>query len=381
MIPSFPDGATIASIHTALVALGRFKSLDSSRATIYGIRVVPENKFGLLAELFAQNALDGALTGSDLIERHTAFPIYASLLADESKRLWKAAQLEGRPGAWARYFPAIVHGDVFAGAPRCCPACVEADREAFGIAYWRVQHQLPSVLVCNVHGSVLHDHCADCAGTYPSGRQGQLPSMDCTTCGGTRSAALRKVKDSPGVRAQAAMIARAAVAEAPELTPETRIQLLRAAFAGKNSETIIQRFYRWWKVAGPAALQKTLGCTFLPVGLQKVVATGAGQIPFALIVSLVAFALEELGADRAKEVVASVRKREEELRHFDKGARSSDDLTEAVRAQARWLDLPQEAVEALLANDAGRAALLVGTLNLVAMVDRLPERHRASLAL
>ncbi|WP_079417898.1 TniQ family protein [Thiomonas intermedia] len=203
MIPSFPDGATIASIQTALVALGRFKSLDSSRATIYGIRVVPENKFGLLAELFAQNALDGAVTGSDLIECHTAFPIYASLLADESKHLWKAAQLEGRPGAWARYFPAIVHDDVFAGAPRCCPACVEADREAFGIAYWRVQHQLPSVLVCNGHGNVLHDHCVECASTYPSGGQGQLPSMACTHCGGTQSAAMRKVKDSPGARAQA----------------------------------------------------------------------------------------------------------------------------------------------------------------------------------
>jgi hypothetical protein len=98
-------------------------------------------------------------------------------------------------------------------------------------------------------------------------------------------------------------------------------------------------------------------------------------------VSLVAFALEELGAARSADLVAATRNREERLLRHDQGARSSDDLTEALRAQARWLDVPLDSVEALLANDVGRAVVLVGTLNLVSMIDRLPEHHRSSIAL
>lgn len=345
------------------------------------MRVVPENKFGFLAESFARNALDGALSGGDLIERNSAFPIYASLLPAESRGLWKAAQLEGKPNAWAHYFPTALHGEVFADAPRLCPACVAADREVYDLAYWRVEHQLPSVVLCNTHGGILHDRCADCGTPFPPGKAGRLPGTACKKCASLKSAPMPKVKDSPGAQAHARLIARTALAAAPELAPEIRIQLIRESFSGKDSEAIMRRLYSWWTVVSPGGLQKALGCTFSPLGLQKVVATGAGQIPFALLVALVAFASEEIGVDRAARVIASVRKRETELQRFDAAARSSTDLVTALRAQARWLDVPPESVEALLRNEVGLAAMQVGTLNLVSMVDRLPEQHRASIPL
>lgn len=381
MILSFPDGATIASIHAALVTMGRFRSLEGSRSRIYGIRVVPENKFGLLAESFARNALEGAISGEDLIERYTAFPIYASLLPSESRGLWKAAQLEGKPSVWAHYFPTALHGEVFADAPRLCPACVAADREAFELAYWRVEHQLPSVVLCDVHGGILQDRCSDCGSPFPPGKTGRLPGMACVKCASLESAPMPKVKRSPGAQAHARLIARAAKAVAPELAPEIRIQLMREAFAGKDSETVIRRLYRWWEVASAGALQKMLGRTFSPLGLQKTVATGAGQVPFALLVTLVAFAVVEIGVDRSAQVIAAVRKREADLHHREVAARCSPDLVTALRAQARWLDVPTESIEALLRNEVGLAAMQVGMLNLVSIVDRLPEQHRASIPL
>lgn len=223
MVPSFPVGATIGSIQSALVAIGRFSSLESSRTRIYGVRAVPENKFGFLADEFAANALDGSMSGSDLIEQYTAFPIYASLLAPESRAMWKSAQLAGERSAWARYFPARVHGEVFGPVSRLCPACVEVDRTDFGMGFWRVEHQLPAVTVCKAHGCVLHDHCADCGAAFPAGKDGRRPGLECTACGSMKSAALAKVKASPAVRAYAALIARAARSAAPELAPDVRV--------------------------------------------------------------------------------------------------------------------------------------------------------------
>lgn len=381
MIPSFPAGATIASIHTALVEIGRFATLDGSRSRAYGERARVVNKFGYLADVFARNALDSAITGSDLIEQHSAFPIYASLLPPESRGLWKAAQLAGESRPWFRYFATPVHGDVFADVPRLCPICLENDREQFGMTYWRVEHQLPSVVSCSSHGGLLHDRCADCGTAFAASGEGRLPGASCKSCGSTKSAAPAKAKESPGSRAHAALIARAAKAAAPELLPEVRIRLLRLAFSGRSAEDIIQRFFQYWKVKGHPGLERALACKISPLGLRKIFATGAGQVPFALVVAMVAFAVEELGSDTVTRVIAEIREKEASLSPFEIEERASQDILVALRAQARWLDLPLDAVDALLRNEVGRAVLLVGTLNLASMIDRLPEQHRVSLPL
>lgn len=46
-------------------------------------------------------------------------------------------------GASSRYF-------------RYCPQCVAVDRDQFGEAYWHRVHQMPGVLRCNIHNTVLH---------------------------------------------------------------------------------------------------------------------------------------------------------------------------------------------------------------------------------
>lgn len=39
---------------------------------------------------------------------------------------------------------------------RICPACVIADHDQIGYAYWHLGHQLPGVWVCPDHGEALH---------------------------------------------------------------------------------------------------------------------------------------------------------------------------------------------------------------------------------
>ncbi|WNF23161.1 TnsD family transposase [Mesobacillus jeotgali] len=37
-----------------------------------------------------------------------------------------------------------------------CPLCFEHDQKTYGESFWRVSHQLPGVLICQMHHSVLH---------------------------------------------------------------------------------------------------------------------------------------------------------------------------------------------------------------------------------
>lgn len=40
-------------------------------------------------------------------------------------------------------------------APRYCPACAEEDRRTYGEAFWRIEHQIPSMEICPTHGLML----------------------------------------------------------------------------------------------------------------------------------------------------------------------------------------------------------------------------------
>lgn len=67
MILNSLESAAIGAIHAACGQTGRFESLATSTTSIYGIRTEPANRFGYLAAVFAKNALEGAVTGDELI--------------------------------------------------------------------------------------------------------------------------------------------------------------------------------------------------------------------------------------------------------------------------------------------------------------------------
>lgn len=379
MIPAFPVGATIGSLHVAAVTIGRFASLSHSIPEIYGIRTDVANKFGLLADAFASSVLDGSVTGVDLIRRHTAFPIYTSLLVRESTERWLQAQLSGEPNAWSRYFPGRVHGEVLAEHPRLCPACVAEDHAKFGLAYWRVQHQMPSIKMCERHGGVLHDRCAECGAHFPTGTRSGLPGEPCRACGKQQTAEIAKVKVSSGSRGYAALIARAAVGAAPELSPEARSRLLQQAFDGQGADACLKRLLSSWGVKTVSALERALSCKLQERALHRMLATGAAQVPFSVIVALVAFAVSELGSEAAQKILTDVKERELAVRRVVRESRAETDLATALEVEARRLALPSAVVEALLQDDAARASTMVGTINVVSMIDRLPDEHRALL--
>ena len=380
MIPSFPAGATIGAIHAACVHMGRFVSVPKSIPVIYGIRTDPANRFGLLADAFAKNALDGTVTGSELIGRHTALPIFASLLTPESRALWTEAQLAGDTNAWMRYFPPNTSGDLFAETPRMCPSCLDEDVARFGVPYWRVQHQLSWVASCHEHAQALHDRCAECGAPFPSGLKVRVPGAPCVACKSTRTRPLEGATPSAGRTALEELLARAFDSQAPELAPDVRIQLFREAFAGKDSAAISKRFMAFWKAKGMSGLERTLGCAIPQKGLTRLIVSGAGQVPVAVLLSLVTFATSEVGPTGVARAIDMARQQEARLIQVDADARHSDILSEALTAQARALSMPPEVVDMLLRDDLAGAYILVGGLNVACMVDRLPAQHRSAFS-
>lgn len=381
MIPNFPEGATIGAIHAACVQTGRFVSVAKSTPSIYGIRTDPANRFGLLAEAFAKNALDGAVTGEELIERHTALPILGCLLTRESRALWKAAQLAGDTNAWMHYFPPNTSGELFSETPRMCPSCVEEDVSRFGVPYWRVQHQLSWVARCHEHALDLHDRCAECGSPFPHALKLRTPGASCPSCQSTTTRALQGVAPSPGRSSLEELLARASRSQAPELAPEVRAHLLRDAFAGKDAEAISRRFLAFWKAKGMSGLERALGCRIPRTGMTRLISAGVGQVPVAVLLSLVTFAASEVGGTGVAAAIEAARQQEIRLLSVDADARHSDVLSEALAAQARALSMPPEVVQMLLRTDLAGAYLSVGGLNLACMIDRLPEQHRSAFRL
>lgn len=378
MIPNFPAGATIGAIHASCVHMGRFVSVAKSAPNIYGMRTDPANRFGLMADAFANTALEGTITGDELIECHTALPIFASLLTPESRALWKAAQLAGDTNAWMRYFPPNTSGNIFAETPRMCSSCVDEDVARFGVPYWRVQHQLSWVASCHDHGQALHDRCEECGAPFPHGLKMLIPGSPCVACKSTRTRPLEAVTPSSGRTALEGVLARAFRSQAPELAPEVRVHLLREAFAGKDAAAIAKRFMAFWRAKGMTGLERTLGCAIPQKGLARLIASGAGQVPVAVLLSLVTFAALEVGEKGVAKAIDLAREQEARLLRADADTRHSDVLSEALAAQARALSMPPEVVELLLRDDLSGAYILVGGLNVASMVDRLPAQHRSA---
>lgn len=74
----------------------------------------------------------------------------------------------------------------YADVWRWCHQCVEDDNEHFGIPYWHVAHQLPSVLHCYKHReTALSVKCSWCGFEVKDLRSTPLPPIDntCYTCG------------------------------------------------------------------------------------------------------------------------------------------------------------------------------------------------------
>lgn len=73
-----------------------------------------------------------------------------------------------------------------AHALRSCPHCVIMDVGRYGLAYWRLSHQWPTLRSCLEHACPLEIDCASCDSVTVRPRLALRADSACPSCGGTR---------------------------------------------------------------------------------------------------------------------------------------------------------------------------------------------------
>jgi hypothetical protein len=98
----------------------------------------------------------GQLGGAEsIIRSHTVLPFYLPFAVGVAES-GVLATMAGTSIGSLKYQLGLLTSRFRANHPlKACPACMSADRLQWGASYWHVQHQLPGVWVCPVHGESL----------------------------------------------------------------------------------------------------------------------------------------------------------------------------------------------------------------------------------
>jgi hypothetical protein len=162
VIPSFPTGATLYSLYAAAARSGRFATIRSACRAVAGPAPTSTHhlQLGFRSGDFCRVVLDDAITPSELLHRHTLFPLLSSIFGNETKNKWRQNLVFGLPVAQNGFSGRFAYQRLTSQKWRICPECVTEDLAAHGHAYARLQHQLKTEQRCTNHGNVLRQGCS-----------------------------------------------------------------------------------------------------------------------------------------------------------------------------------------------------------------------------
>ncbi|MEG6612509.1 TnsD family transposase [Pseudoclostridium thermosuccinogenes] len=119
-------------------------------------RAVMEMPF-ILNVLISNLPVNCPYTADDLIYKHTLYPFFTAFLpeerAEEIKQLMLSdggSKIYGKAGIIGSRIPLNQY-------LRFCPICFEEEQKLYGEGYWHRLHQIPFVMVCPVHKTLLYN--------------------------------------------------------------------------------------------------------------------------------------------------------------------------------------------------------------------------------
>lgn len=101
-------------------------------------------------------------TVENLLQNHTLYPFYEIFLIPQEAWLLKDSIKKKNSLSILEVAKVAINssGDSQKFL-KFCPECLEEDTQKYGELYWHRMHQVPGILVCLTHGSVLHDSCVE----------------------------------------------------------------------------------------------------------------------------------------------------------------------------------------------------------------------------
>lgn len=176
----FPTAFPDETLHSVLSRYARLCGGSSRKAAFAGERaaasftqnVATPSRLGDLVEALPCGA---RFSVPQIIARHTLLPYYAPFLT--SIQLQQAqASMAGEGKGLMLKLGINASRIEWASRTRFCSECVEEDIRRVGAAYWHRAHQLPGVLVCPNHGTLLK--VVDPSWSCRNSRQLNLPDDD-----------------------------------------------------------------------------------------------------------------------------------------------------------------------------------------------------------
>jgi hypothetical protein len=179
VIPYVPPGTTLKSFSLIVHRLNPHGAIEHTFKMLFGAKRDPaQDILGNTAYCCAKAIGVGTFAdASSILENHTVWPFYAYSFPAPKREAWRSAQEPGN-SLWRRFLYKRTPGDMIKKRPHACLTCVEGDIAEFGIAYWRVIHQLPGVAHCIVHHTPLVAECRECGAALASSVT-YLPALNC----------------------------------------------------------------------------------------------------------------------------------------------------------------------------------------------------------
>jgi hypothetical protein len=176
----FPTAFPDETLHSVLSRYARLCGGSSRKAAFIGERAAASftqnvafpSRLGSLVEALPCGA---RLSVAQIIARHTLLPYYASFLTRTQLQQAQASMAGEGKGLMLKLGINASRIE-WASRARLCCKCLEEDIRLVGAAYWHRAHQLPGVLVCPQHGTLLM--VVDPGWSSRNSRQLNLPDDD-----------------------------------------------------------------------------------------------------------------------------------------------------------------------------------------------------------
>lgn len=335
---------------------------------------------GKLAHQVAAMA-NGCFSVNALLNEHSAAPLVGSLLDPEVESILFIGLRSDAPQE--NLVNQLSNGAIVAKCIRRCPICVKEDEANYGVAFWRVAHQLLPIHYCSAHNVMLEEMCGKC-GTPYSVRSNPSRTFlaRCPSCGcATGMAPLDWSKKQPAAyQPFVSLVERALRGEAQELRPLNRLAIIATAVNSFNGSigNFIDLFCKWWGVDQPEDLCSWFGASLTQDVLRKILMGQRWVDPKLVVIGVTSFAQEWL-RQRNADV-------QEPLRFSvapcagESGVHMSIESELAERARAAgipaWHALQIAAGKAFSASWLHSAEGFV----LQRFIDSLPQEHRETVA-
>lgn len=289
MIPYLPVGACVSNMVNLLAAIALEPGkLENTR---YGSF---HQWFGSYSRRIAEK-LNGALSCETIVRHHSSASMMGALLnaCEEATFIEELTTNSVATGVFHKFHFTRPLASL---RIRRCSVCVQSDLELWGVAHWRVHHQLLPITRCYIHKIPLEESCQQCGSDIWFCRhKGLIDLSACHRCG---SGDYHQVRSAQTLAYESFedLTERSLRGAAFELRPGYRLRMIRSmtAYARSTGIDLREMFLDFWGVDSTEGLYLQLGKSHTSCDITEILA-GRRWISSPLImIALIAFSKQFL---------------------------------------------------------------------------------------